>query len=893
MIQRIVLFLCLFLITTVVYGQFPQNPRNQKLGYSTTADYLVYLSDSIPTHTPSTIYDASVALDTTNNLFYIYDYAQSLWIRTTPLQGTAFPTDHNQTFAPFTDTADSTQYFYNRVTQSWSPLGGIYQDTLTTDTTYFYRIADTTFVYNSGEWVPLTAPTLSYDVVSRELDLYPGNALIFPIMQGATSGSSGLSGLVPAPVAGQDTMFLAGDGTWKPVSALAGGGDNWGSQVVQSDNTLQGDGTLGNLLGLNTTGASSGNIWKFDGVNWQLDTDDVYDGDSSVTNEIQTISRLGNDLNLSLGGGTVDLTPYAQDTQSVSYVQSTRTFSITGTDGGNSFIFPLYQGATGSVAGESGLVPAALAGEDQLFLRGDGDWATPNITVSVVSDTSLDGDGTSGSPLSVNQENIEDWVGAMIGDTTLITVTYDDVNGEIDYIVNPFLSNYTNDVGFLTSEVDGSVTNELQTLNIDSTGRIFSIGLHPLGDTISFVDSVQYYYAGTGLTVSNDTFNVTDLYLNDFKVGADLNTPITIDVDNELFSILSVANSGLETFTSTNDVRIDFNWTGNTELVDTINAIASRVDSNTSTGLDTITVFADTGSTQITKAQPTLNLQSENQGRVRISGDTAYIDAGDSLNVTGTILRTPSVGDALPTTTPVDWIEWWYFRPPTLSLSQSPGTTVFEIGTSTQIIYTHSTSNPASTTLSGGYLRHRQGGSLVLDEPFGAATSFKDTIQFTPLQSPTAAYEASTYNFRSFQNWSFPGEGSGTAQSNQRTIYGVYPVLYGMSNTDYSDTLSFPGLVLGTTFYNDMSKLVQQEGNKTVVYTGPGYIYYAIPKTWGDFNLSTILDHNDFNVTPAFDTYDVTISSSGLTNNWSGVQYKLYKLRTLTTTSGYDYEFIR
>lgn len=41
------------------------------------------------------------------------------------------------------------------------------------------------------------------------------------IMQGATESAQGRAGLVPAPGAGQDNLFLRGDGTWAP----AGGGD--------------------------------------------------------------------------------------------------------------------------------------------------------------------------------------------------------------------------------------------------------------------------------------------------------------------------------------------------------------------------------------------------------------------------------------------------------------------------------------------------------------------------------------------------------------------------------------------------------------------------------------------------------------------------------------------
>ncbi len=56
----------------------------------------------------------------------------------------------------------------------------------------------------------------------------------------------------------------------------------------------------------------------------------------------------------------------------------------------------------------------------------------------------------------LSQEQVEDFAGAMVtGNTeTLITVTYQDGDGTTDFAVEPNLSNYTNDAGFLTSETD-------------------------------------------------------------------------------------------------------------------------------------------------------------------------------------------------------------------------------------------------------------------------------------------------------------------------------------------------------------------------------------------------------------------------------------------------------
>ena len=89
------------------------------------------------------------------------------------------------------------------------------------------------------------------------------------IMTGATSGANGVKGLAPAPLAGQQTYFLRGDGTWAAVSGGGGGGNVsaggsptagqvaiWASATVINGYTVSGDGTLSasGVLGVTKTG---------------------------------------------------------------------------------------------------------------------------------------------------------------------------------------------------------------------------------------------------------------------------------------------------------------------------------------------------------------------------------------------------------------------------------------------------------------------------------------------------------------------------------------------------------------------------------------------------------------------------------------------------------------
>jgi hypothetical protein len=91
------------------------------------------------------------------------------------------------------------------------------------------------------------------------------------------------------------------------------------------------------------------------------------------------------------------------------------------------YTVPNYDGATDSTDGMAGLVPAAPAGSEGLFLRGDGTWADPRLstasydgtTAGLVSpadegeqDFFLRGDGTWANPCETLEERVsavEEW----------------------------------------------------------------------------------------------------------------------------------------------------------------------------------------------------------------------------------------------------------------------------------------------------------------------------------------------------------------------------------------------------------------------------------------------------------------------------------------------------
>lgn len=137
------------------------------------------------------------------------------------------------------------------------------------------------------------------------LTITGGTGVTILPMVGASDVTDGEQGFVPQPMQGEEVLFLRGDGTWANPSV---GGDNWGSQVVQSDNTLDGEGTGANNLKIAQQGATNGQALLWDGLTWTP-------GDIPDNQTVDTFSIISDTLYLALEDDNespyfVDLKPY-------------------------------------------------------------------------------------------------------------------------------------------------------------------------------------------------------------------------------------------------------------------------------------------------------------------------------------------------------------------------------------------------------------------------------------------------------------------------------------------------------------------------------------------------------------------------------------------------------
>jgi hypothetical protein len=233
---------------------------------------------------------------------------------------------------------------------------------------------------------------------------------------------------------------------------------------------------------------------------------------------------------------------------------------------------------------------------------------------------------------------------------------------------------------------------------------------------------------------------------------------------------------------------------------------------------------------------------------------------GADFDPTRPILRLPGVGDT------VTGIAWYYFAPPTMSLSLSPSTTLYEWGTVNGLNVQTNTQNPAGTTLANG--RTEANSSQI--GSFGANPSASMSYTFQP--GAGSGNNATSYAFRSYQDFSGSGE-SGTIQSNSRSVKGVYPVLYGVNSSVFGS---------GTSLYTGLTKSIRDQGDATLALNGSGYIYYAFPATWSISTLTEIIDGSGFNNVASYTVETISVTSTGLANNWTQ-DYVVYRLNSLTT----------
>ena len=237
---------------------------------------------------------------------------------------------------------------------------------------------------------------------------------------------------------------------------------------------------------------SSDTIYLSNGGYAVLPADQVNDADADPSNELQTITRSGTDITLSGNGGSVSVFDGNYNNLSNTPAIPTNTSDLTNDSG---FLTTEVDGSTTNELQTISKAGGAITLSDNggSITVFDGDYNSLSNTPTIPSKTSdlTNNSGFLSSEVDGSTTNELQTISKAGGAITLsdnggsITVFDGDYNDLSNTPTIPTTtSDLTNDSGFLTTEVDGSTTNELQT--ISKTGG--AITLSDNGGSVTVFD---------------------------------------------------------------------------------------------------------------------------------------------------------------------------------------------------------------------------------------------------------------------------------------------------------------------------------------------------------------------------------------------------------------------
>ena len=272
-----------------------------------------------------------------------------------------------------------------------------------------------------------------------------------------------------------------------------------------------------------------------------LPPDQVNDADADPYNELQTITRSGTNITLSGNGGII--TVFDGDYSSLTNTPSipTNTSDLTNDSG---FLTTEVDGST------TNELQVLSLSNDTIYLTSggyvvlpagfDGDYSSLTNTPSIPTNTSdltndsgfltTEVDGSTTNELQVLSLS-NDTIYLTSGGYVVLPAGFD---GDYSSLTNtPSIptntSDLTNDSGFLTTEVDGSTTNELQVLSISNDTIFLSGGglikLPAAGSTTNGIDLQDV------LSEGNNAFNMAVFNIKRQSIGQiALDTSAVLDV---------------------------------------------------------------------------------------------------------------------------------------------------------------------------------------------------------------------------------------------------------------------------------------------------------------------------------------------------------------------------
>ena len=274
------------------------------------------------------------------------------------------------------------------------------------------------------------------------------------------------------------------------------------------------------------------------------------------------------------------------------------------------------------------------------FLRGDGAWITPPDTNT-----------------QLTEEQVEDFVGGMVtGNTeTLITVTYQDSDGTLDFVVDNNLANYSNSSsGFITATLTNEQVQDIAGgMVTGNTETLITVTYQDSDGTIDFVvdnNLANYDNSSSGFITATLTNEQVEDIVGGMLGGTETGITVTYqdgtgDIDFVVSDTTVAGDSGStgitpgDTLTIAGGTNITTAMSGDTLTItgvagaaqDLFNTVAVSGQDNivADTATDTLTFVAGTNVTLTTNA-------GTDSLTITASDTNTTYTAGTGITLTGT-----------------------------------------------------------------------------------------------------------------------------------------------------------------------------------------------------------------------------------------------------------------
>ena len=417
------------------------------------------------------------------------------------------------------------------------------------------------------------------------------------LVEGTNNGTNSVTIKSPDSLAASYTLTMpADDGNNGDLLTSDGNGGLSFAAPAASDFTITGD------SGSDTF--STGGTLTFtggEGIDTAITNDTV-----TISAEDASTSNKGvasfNSNDFSVSSGAVSLTDNVVKyvtTDSGITTATSHGFSILGGEG----VDVTHSGATITVAGE--------------------DASTSNK--GVASFDATDFSVTSGA-VTLQAERIEDIVGAAItaGTQTRITVSYDDTNGEYDFVVDNDLANYSNATSaFITASSSDTLTNK--TFDADGTGNsITNLAVADFAAAAIVIESEGIASNDNDTTIPTSAavkdYVDTNMTAQDLDLAGDSGTG-AVDLDSQSLTISGTAN------------EIETSASGQTLTVGLPDAVTVTTSLTTPT-VKATNLQANDGTTAITITNSTgavaCNQNLTVQGNLIVNGSTTQVNTSQT-----------------------------------------------------------------------------------------------------------------------------------------------------------------------------------------------------------------------------------------------------------------------